>query len=53
MKACFMVFCFASLFSSSVFSRIPPGDDATTKPDLYYLKNEQTIDSLASLPPPP
>ncbi len=29
------------------------GNDATTKPDLYYLKNEQTIDSLKLLPPPP
>ncbi len=33
--------------------RDPAGNDATTKPDLYYLKNEQAIDSLKLLPPPP
>ena len=31
----------------------PAGDDATTKPHLYYLTNSQSIDSLALLPPPP
>ena len=30
-----------------------PGNDVTTKPDLYYLTNAQAIDSLALLPPPP
>lgn len=41
------------LLSSSVIASVPPGNDATTKPDLYYLKNSQAIDSLALLPPPP
>ncbi len=31
----------------------PAGDDATTKPNLYYLTNSQSVDSLALLPPPP
>jgi hypothetical protein len=39
--------------SVSAFALVPAGNDATTKPDLYYLKNAQAIDSLALLPPPP
>ena len=27
--------------------------DVTTKPDVYFLKESQAIDSLALLPPPP
>lgn len=42
-----------SLLSFNVFALSSPGDDATTKPDLYYLKNDQAINSLALLPPPP
>ncbi|CAM3649958.1 MULTISPECIES: acid phosphatase PhoC [Rahnella] len=44
-------FCLASLFSVNAFALT--GNDATTKPDLYYLKNDQAINSLALLPPPP
>jgi len=44
-------FCLASLFSLNAFALA--GNDATTKPDLYYLKNDQAINSLTLLPPPP
>ena len=53
MKKSVIAFCFASLFSTSTFALVPPGNDVTTKPDLYYLTNAQAIDSLALLPPPP
>lgn len=53
MKKSMIAFCFASLFSTSTFALVPPGNDVTTKPDLYYLTNAQAIDSLALLPPPP
>lgn len=52
MKKNIIAGCLLSLYSLSV-PAIPAGNDATTKPDLYYLKNEQTIDSLKLLPPPP
>ena len=53
MKKLLAVFCAGAFVSTSVFAAIPPGNDVTTKPDLYYLKNSQAIDSLALLPPPP
>ncbi|MEJ5072084.1 acid phosphatase PhoC [Enterobacter ludwigii] len=53
MKKSILAFCVASLFSVNAFALAPSGNDATTKPDLYYLKNAQAIDSLALLPPPP
>lgn len=53
MKKRVLALCLASLFSVNAFALVPAGNDATTKPDLYYLKNAQAIDSLALLPPPP
>ncbi|ALR76462.1 acid phosphatase PhoC [[Enterobacter] lignolyticus] len=53
MKKHLVALCVASLFSVSAFALVPSGNDATTKPDLYYLKNSQAIDSMALLPPPP
>ncbi|AMO49105.1 acid phosphatase (class A) [Kosakonia oryzendophytica] len=53
MKKNILAFCLASLLSTSALALVPAGNDATTKPDLYYLKNAQAIDSLALLPPPP
>ncbi len=53
MKRRLLTLCIASLFSVNTFALVPAGNDATTKPDLYYLKNAQAIDSLALLPPPP
>ena len=53
MKKNIIAGCLFSLFSLSALAAIPAGNDATTKPDLYYLKNEQAIDSLKLLPPPP
>ncbi|WP_342320965.1 acid phosphatase PhoC [Kosakonia sp. BYX6] len=53
MKKRLIAFCVASLLSTGAFALVPAGNDATTKPDLYYLKNAQAIDSLALLPPPP
>ena len=43
----------AWLLSGAAQAAIPPGDDATTRPELYFLNNSQAIDSLALLPPPP
>lgn len=53
MKKSVIAFCLASLFSTAAFALVPSGNDVTTKPDLYFLKNTQAIDSLALLPPPP
>lgn len=53
MKMPLITFCLANVFSINVFALVPPGDDTTTKPDLYYLTNAQAIDSLVLLPPPP
>lgn len=53
MKKNVIAFCLTSLFCANTWALIPAGNDVTTKPDLYYLKNEQAIDSLALLPPPP
>jgi len=53
MKKKYMAGCLFSLFTFYAAAAVPSGDDATTKPDLYYLKNEQAIDSLKLLPPPP
>lgn len=53
MKKRLITLCVASLFSLNSVALVPAGNDATTKPDLYYLKNAQAIDSLALLPPPP
>ena len=41
------------LISFSVFASVPPGNDVTTNPEKYFLKNSEAIDSLALLPPPP
>lgn len=43
----------AWLLSGNGYAAIPAGNDATTRPELYYLTNRQAIDSLALLPPPP
>lgn len=53
MKKTLLSVLFLGLLSSQAFAAIPPGNDVTNKPDLYYLKNSQAIDSLALLPPPP
>lgn len=53
MKKRVFAFCIAGLFSSAALALVPPGHDASTKPDLYFLTNAQAIDSLALLPPPP
>ncbi len=45
MKKRVLALCLASLFSVNAFALVPAGNDATTKPDLYYLKNAQAIDS--------
>lgn len=52
MKKRVLALCLASFFSVNAFALVPPGNDVTTKPDLYYLTNAQAIDSLALLPPP-
>ncbi len=51
MKKRVLALCLASFFSVNAFALVPPGNDVTTKPDLYYLTNAQAIDSLALLPP--
>lgn len=38
MKKRVLALCLASLFSVNAFALVPAGNDATTKPDLYYLK---------------
>ncbi|MBJ3814523.1 phosphatase PAP2 family protein [Shimwellia pseudoproteus] len=53
MKKRVLALCFTALFSAQAFALAAPGNDTTTKPDLYYLKNSESIDSLALLPPPP
>lgn len=53
MKKSIIAFCVAGLFSVNAFALVSSGNDATTKPDLYYLNNAQAIDSLTLLPPPP
>lgn len=45
--------CLSALFIGNAYALVPAGNDATTKPNLYYLKNSQAIDSLTLLPPPP
>ncbi|HBV3003880.1 TPA: phosphatase PAP2 family protein, partial [Klebsiella pneumoniae] len=49
MKKRVLALCLASFFSVNAFALVPPGNDVTTKPDLYYLTNAQAIDSLALL----
>ena len=46
MKKRVLALCLASFFSVNAFALVPPGNDVTTKPDLYYLTNAQAIDSL-------
>lgn len=53
MKKHVIPLCLASVLSINSFALVPTGNDATIKPDLYYLTNAQAIDSLALLPPPP
>lgn len=53
MKKYIIALGITSLFSFNVFASIPPGNDVTTKPELYYLKNSDAVDSLLLLPPPP
>nr|WP_315300137.1 acid phosphatase PhoC [Raoultella terrigena] len=48
-----LVFCVTELFSVNAFAHIPSGNDHSTQPDIYYLKNSEAIDGLALLPPPP
>ncbi len=45
MKKRVLALCLASFFSVNAFALVPPGNDVTTKPDLYYLTNAQAIDS--------
>lgn len=45
--------CLSLFVSFNALALLPPGNDVTTAPDQYYLKNEQAVDSLALLPPPP
>lgn len=53
MKKTLLSLLFFGVLSAPVLAAIPPGNDVTTKPELYYLKNSQALDSLALLPPPP
>ena len=53
MKKRVLTLCLASFFSVNAFALVPPGNDVTTKPDLYYLTITQPIDILSLLPPPP
>ena len=53
MKKRVLALCFTALFSTQALALAATGNDTTTKPDLYYLKNSEAIDSLALLPPPP
>lgn len=53
MKKILPVICIAGLISMNAWALIPSGDDVTTRPELYYLKNAEAIDSLTLLPPPP
>lgn len=45
--------CLSLLLTGNAFAAASLGNDATTKPDLYYLKNDQVVDGVALLPPPP
>ncbi|MDT1827763.1 phosphatase PAP2 family protein, partial [Klebsiella quasipneumoniae] len=36
MKKRVLALCLASFFSVNAFALVPPGNDVTTKPDLYY-----------------
>ncbi|QIQ21186.1 acid phosphatase [Zophobihabitans entericus] len=43
-----------AVFISSLFANVAlAAKDVTTEPDLYFLKESQSIDSLTLLPPPP
>lgn len=53
MAKLFTSLCLAASLIGSAYAAVPPGNDVATKPDLYYLKNSQAIDSFALLPPPP
>lgn len=53
MKRQLFTLSIVGVFSLNTFASFPPGNDVTTKPDLYYLTNDNAIDSLALLPPPP
>ncbi len=53
MKTKLIVSCITLWLSSNVIAGIPPGNDVTNTPNQYYLKNDQSIDSLALLPSPP
>ena len=48
-----LTLCITSFFSVNAFALIPPGNDNSTQPEIYYLKNSEAIDSLELLPPPP
>ena len=41
------------LLAGSVQARISQGKDVTSSPDKYFSTNEEGLDSLAVLPPPP
>lgn len=49
MKKVLLAVFVSSLFTSVAFA----AKDVTTEPSLYFLKESQSIDSLALLPPPP
>lgn len=43
----------AICFAGSALAAPISGSDAVTNPDKYYSTNEQTVDSVALIPPPP
>lgn len=46
-------FLFAALLANSAMAAAPSGKDVTSTPDRYYSTNDEALDSLAILPPPP
>jgi acid phosphatase (class A) len=52
MKRIALLLCLG-LISANAMAAAPKGDDVTTRPDRYYSTNEDALDSLAILPPPP
>ena len=53
MKKNLLTLAMVGMFSFSAVAAIPSGKDVTTNPDNHYLKNSESVDSYALLPPPP